>query len=61
MRAAYKVRHMENNNESKPVTRAHLFARIDATLLSQATPPRDDNESPKVENSEQPKEDADAK
>lgn len=27
--------HMENNNESKPVTRAHLFARIDATLLSQ--------------------------
>jgi hypothetical protein len=27
--------HMENNNESQPVTRAHLFARIDATLLSQ--------------------------
>lgn len=26
---------MENNNESKPVTRAHLFARIDATRLSQ--------------------------
>ncbi|MNL27659.1 hypothetical protein D3C87_1492610 [compost metagenome] len=26
---------MENNNELKPVTRAHLFARIDATLLSQ--------------------------
>jgi len=26
---------MENNNESKPVTRAHLFARIDAPLLSQ--------------------------
>lgn len=35
LRAAYKVRHMENNNEPKPVTRAHLFARIDATLLSQ--------------------------
>ncbi|WP_185975352.1 hypothetical protein [Achromobacter sp. LC458] len=29
---------MENNNESKPVTRARLFARIDATRLSQ--PPR---------------------
>lgn len=33
--AVYKVRHMENNNESKPVTRARLFARIEATRLSQ--------------------------
>ncbi|WAI83220.1 MULTISPECIES: hypothetical protein [Achromobacter] len=30
---------MENNNESKPVTGARLFARIDATRLSQ--PPQE--------------------
>ncbi|QYJ23409.1 hypothetical protein KYT87_09400 [Achromobacter sp. ES-001] len=36
---------MDNNNESKPVTRAHLFARIDATRLSQAPIQRPDKES----------------
>jgi hypothetical protein len=38
---------MENNNESKPVTRAHLFARIDATLLSQPSEQAAESETEK--------------
>jgi len=52
---------MENNNESKPVTRAHLFARIDATLLSQPSPPRAENEPLKEQDSERPEEHDEAK
>ncbi|WP_286936157.1 hypothetical protein [Achromobacter sp. UBA4530] len=59
LRAVYKVRHMENNNESKPVTRAHLFARIDATLLPQ--PPRVPAQSePSQQQNEEPPEAVDA-
>ena len=58
MCAAYKVRHMENNNESKPVTRAHLFARIDATLLSQPSEQAAASETAKPQDVEIPAEDA---
>jgi len=59
--AAYKVRHMENNNESKPVTRAHLFARIDATLLSQPSEKTDERETAKPLDVEIPADDAEKK
>ncbi|WP_315136399.1 hypothetical protein [Achromobacter marplatensis] len=52
---------MENNNESKPVTRAHLFARIDATLLSQPSEQTAENETAKPQDVEIPAEDAEKK
>ncbi|MFM9867068.1 hypothetical protein [Achromobacter xylosoxidans] len=52
---------MKNNNESKPVTRAHLFARIDATLLSQPSRPSAEKVPPKVQDKERAAEDDKAK
>lgn len=52
---------MENNNESKPVTRAHLFARIDATLLSQPSEQTAESETAKPQDVEIPADNAEQK
>jgi len=43
---------MENNNESKPVIRARLFARIDATRLGQQ-PQQASDKAPEAEPAEE--------
>lgn len=53
--------HMENNNESKPVTRAHLFARIDATLLSQPSEQTAESETQDQRDVKIPADDAEKK
>jgi len=53
--------HMENNNESKPVTRAHLFARIDATLFSQPSEQSEATETAEPQDVAIPADDAEKK
>lgn len=52
---------MENNNESKPVTRAHLFARIDATLLSHPSEQAAESETQDQRDTESPAVDTEKK
>jgi hypothetical protein len=52
---------MENNNESKSVTRAHLFARIDATLLSQPSESAAESETQDQRDIESPAADTEKK
>lgn len=52
---------MKNNNESKPVTRAHLFARIDATLLSQPSEQSAESETAKPQDVDIPAVDTEKK
>lgn len=52
---------MENNNDPKQVTRAHLFARIDATRLSHPDQEPAEDMPPAAEDPERAAEQTDKK
>ncbi|MFY1885175.1 hypothetical protein ACOTCJ_25780 [Achromobacter xylosoxidans] len=52
---------MENNNDPKQVTRAHLFARIDATRFSHPDQETAEDMQPAAEDPERAVEQADKK